>query len=436
MPLRKSILTTILISMLVTILSCGSGGPGIPNLPPGENPEGYKFAASDYSRDTSPDVPQSDMVALADGNTEFAFDIYQELMGEDGNIFYSPFSISQALAMTYLGARGNTETQMADTLHYTLSQDDLHPAFNKLDIELHSRGVGAQGKDGEGFRLNIANSTWGQDGYSFLQGFLDALAINYGAGMRLVDFLHKPEECRGVINRWVEWKTEDRIVELIPPMLITIDTRLVLVNAIYFNAAWNTPFEEYATQPGDFTLLDRSTVTVPLMHQTEGHRYTEGDGFQACEIRYDGAELSMVILLPDIDRFDEIEASLSADFYNGIIDSFSGNSVDLTLPKFEYESDFQLADTLISMGMPDAFGNADFSGMDGTRNLFISDVVHKAFVSVDEEGTEAAAATAVIMNEMAMPMGVEFRADHPFIFFIRDIQTGTILFIGRMLDPR
>ncbi len=436
MQRNTSIALILVIGLLLTIISCGSGS-SIPNLPPDENPDRYTFAASDKTRDGSPDVSGDNLDTLVDGNTQFACDLYQELKSKDGNIFFSPFSISQALAMTWIGARGNTETQIADTMHFTLSQNQLHPAFNKLDLELQSRGEGASGKDSEPFRLNIANSTWGQDGWPWLAPFLDTLAVNYGAGMRLVDFMTMPDECRIIINDWVEDRTEGKIIDLLPEGIITHDTALVLVNAIYFNAAWLEPFKEESTHNGTFTLLDQSEINVPLMEQVKSHRYSDGDGFKAVEIMYDGSELSMLILLPDIDRFDEIESSLDAAMIDGIIGGLGERAVTLTFPKFEFDSDFSLTDTLQDMGMTDAFegGIADFSGMDGSRLLYITDVVHKAYVAVDEAGTEAAAATGVIVGRVSAPEPAEFRCDHPFIFFIRDNITGAILFTGRVVDP-
>jgi len=436
--MRNGTIAVLLVAwILLSMISCGGGGNNTPNLPPGENPNGYKFAGSDKTRDLSPDVPSGNLDALVGGNTEFAFDLYGQLKDEDGNIFFSPFSISQALAMTWIGARGDTETQMADTLHFNLPQATLHPAFNELDLELHSRGQGAKGKDGKGFRLNIANSTWGQDGWTWLPDFLDSLAVNYGAGMRLVDFATAPDECRVTINRWVEDKTEDRIKDLLPEGTIDNSTALVLVNAIYFNAAWLNHFEVENTFTGDFNLLDGSKVDAQLMRQTEDQNYTDGDGYKALELEYDGEELSMVILLPDVGRFEEIESNLDAEMIDGIVEDLSERSVDVTLPKFEYESQFGLVETLTSMGMTDAFmpDIADLSGMDGTRLLYITDVLHKAFVCVDEAGTEAAAATGVVIGYTSVPEPATFKADHPFIFFIRDIETGAILFLGRVLDP-
>jgi serpin B len=339
--------------------------------------------------------------------------------------------------MTYAGARGETEQQMADALHYTLPQARLHPAFNALDQALAKRGEGAQGKDGQGFRLNVANAIWGQAGYQFLPAFLDLLAGNYGAGLRLLDFVAGPEEARVAINDWVSQQTEERIQDLIPPGLITPLTRLVLTNAIYFNAAWATPFEAELTENGPFTLLDGSEVMEPMMRQTGSLGYAEGPGYQAVELPYDGHELSMVILLPEAGEFEAFEEGLGAGQVESILEGLAYRQVALTMPKFEFESEFSLAQALAALGMPAAFsGDADFSGMDGGRDLFISEVVHKAFVSVDEAGTEAAAATAVIVAVTGMPEApVEVSLDHPFIFFIRDIQTGAILFVGRVVDP-
>jgi serpin B len=392
---------------------------------------------SEKERETSPDVSQTDLATLVDGNSAFAFNLYQALRDEDGNLFYSPYSISLALAMTYAGARGDTEQQMADTLQFILSQDRLHPAFNSLDLELSRRGEGAEGKDGEGFRLNIVNAIWGQKDYEFLSQFLDLLAENYGAGLRVLDFINAPEESRITINDWVSDQTEGRIEDLIPQGLINSLTRLVLTNAIYFNAAWEYSFPEDRTVDGPFYLLGGGEVTVPMMRQTESFGYAEGDGYQAVELPYDGGELSMVILLPQTGNFGAFENSLDSQQIAGIIENLEGRQVTLAMPKFEFESEFSLRETLSAMGMPIAFsGSADFSGMTGNRDLYIADVVHKAFVSVDEAGTEAAAATAVVMELTATPgEPVEVTIDRPFIFLIRDIETGAILFVGRVVNP-
>ena len=422
--MKKVFLSITMVVVLLALTACGPASLG-------------EVLRSGKERVTSPDVPDTDLTRLVEGNSTFAFDLYQALRGEEGNLFYSPYSISIALAMTYAGARGETEQQMAETLKFLLSQEDLHPAFNSLDIELAKRGEGAEGKDEEGFRLNIVNAIWGQKDYTFLDEFLDVLAENYGAGLRLVDFINETEKSRVTINDWVSDQTEGRIEDLIPQGIITILTRLVLTNAIYFNAAWEYPFEEDATHNGQFYLLDGGQVVVPMMTQTESFNYTEGDGYQAVELPYDGRELSMVILLPEEGQFEAFESSLDADLVDAVLANLESGEVALTMPKFEFESEFGLKQTLAAMGMPIAFTDvADFSGMTGVRDLHIAEVIHKAFVSVDEAGTEAAAATAVIMTLTAMPVGtVEVTLDHPFIFLIRDIETSTILFVGRVMDP-
>jgi len=382
-------------------------------------------------------VSQDDMSALVGGNNEFAFSLYQKLKDEPGNLFYSPFSISLALAMTYAGARGDTATQMADTLRYMLPQERLHPAFNSLDRELASRGQGAKGKDDKGFRLNIVNALWGQKGYSFLPDYLDLIALNYGAGLRLMDFITAPDESRKAINKWVADQTEQRIKDLIPAGVIDAMTRLVLTNAIYFNAAWASSFDKAATQPGTFHLMDGKDIEIPMMNQTKGLNYLTGEGFEAVELPYDGHELSMLIIVPERGNFTNFEKGLTSERVDTIIRGLAMKQVALSLPSFKYESKFSLASTLAGMGMPLAFSDgADFSGMTGNRDLCIGDVIHQAFVQVDESGTEAAAATAAVMQLTATPAPpLTVTVDRPFIFLIRDIKTGSVIFVGRVTNP-
>ncbi len=422
--MNKTFLYILIVVLMLGLMACAQPVVG-------------EVIQSEKQRVTSPDVSEADETTLVNGNSAFAFNLYQALRGADGNLFYSPYSISLALAMTYAGARSETEQQMADTLHFTLSQGHLHPAFNSLDLELSERGQGAKGKDGDGFRLNIVNAIWGQRDYQFLASFLDLLAENYGAGLRILDFINAPEESRITINDWVTDQTEGRIEDLIPPGLIDTLTRLVLTNAIYFNAAWQHPFSEDMTEDAPFHLLDGGEVSVPMMRQTESFGYTEGDGYQVVELLYDGRELSMVILLPATGQFEAFEGILNAQQVDEITGKLKQRQVTLAIPKFEFESSFSLKEVLSGMGMPIAFsGGADFSGMTGNRDLFIADVVHKAFVSVDEAGTEAAAATAVVMP-LAMPPEepVEVTIDRPFVFLIRDIDSGAILFVGRVVNP-
>ncbi len=392
---------------------------------------------SDKPRETSPQVNAAALSALVDGNTNFALNLYQTMRTPAGNLFFSPYSISEAMAMTYAGARGQTETDIATALSFTLPQNSLHPAFNRLDLELAKRGQGARGKDGEGFRLHVVNAIWGQRDYKFLNPFLDTLAANYGAGLRLADFKGQPEPAREMINGWVSDQTENRIKDLLPPGSVNTLTRLILTNAIYFNAAWQSPFPKAATSPGAFHRLNGTDVTVPMMKQTAPFRYAAGQNYQAAEMPYDGGELSMIVVLPQSGKFDDFEKSLDGPSLKAITDGLAARQVALTMPKFEFESSIGLRQSLTKLGMGIAFTeSADFSGMNGGRDLLIQDVLHKAFVSVDEEGTEAAAATAVIIGTTSMPADpAAMTLDRPFIFVIRDNATGAIVFLGRVADP-
>ena len=428
------------IILSIALLGCGKLPEVSPTAPPPtETPSASatEEVRSEKTRVTIPLATDSELSDLVRGNNAFTFDLYQKLREEEsGNLFYSPYSISLALAMTYAGARGETERQMSNALHFILPQDKLHPAFNALDLQLASRGEGSSGQDGKGFRLNIANAIWGQQGYDFLQDFLDKLAENYGAGMKIANFTEAPENSRVAINDWVAQQTEEKIKDLIPSGTIDNLTRLVLTNAIYFNAAWLHPFDVRATAEGDFHLLTGNSIKAPMMRQTESFGYASGAGYQAVELLYDGSEISMVILLPDKGTFESFENSLNAELISQTSKNLSHNRIELTMPSFEFEAQFKLGETLKKMGMSDAFNPqlADFSGMDGTKSLSISDAFHKAFVLVNENGTEAAAATGVVIGVTSVPPRVT--VDRPFIFLIRDIATNTTLFVGRVMDPR
>ena len=388
-----------------------------------------------------PDIPintsQTDSEVLVDGNNAFTFDLYQTLSQDDGNLFFSPYSISEALAMAYAGARGDTEKDMAEVLNFNLPQERLHPAFNATDLQFKERSQVLGDK--EGFQLNVVNAIWGQQGYDFLDEYLDVLEQHYGAGLRLMDFCNETEQSRITINQWVSDQTEGKIKDLIPQGTINEITRLVLTNAVYFNANWQYPFDTRNTAAGLFYLLDGSSVLVPMMQQTKSLGYAEGAYYQAVELLYYGGETSMVILLPAAGQFDNFEESLDADFVKGIIGDLETCRIALTMPKFEYESSFSLKQALSAMGMGVAFTfpQADFSGMNGDYDLYISDVLHKAFISVNEYGTEAAAASAITMPPSATspPQPKELTIDRPFIFLIRDIPTGSTIFIGRVLNP-
>ena len=346
--MKKSLISVLSILLVVPLVACSQ-------------PVAADIVKSNKARITSPDVSTGDKAALVEGNSAFAFDLYQALRTKDGNLFYSPQSISMALAMTYAGARSETEKQMADTLHFALPQAQLHPAFNNLDIELAKRGQGAKGKDDKGFRLNTANAIWGQKDYKFLPSYLDVLAENYGAGLRILDFVNNTEKSRITINDWVSNQTESRIKDLVPQGAINELTRLVLTNAIYFNAAWQHPFNTDTTTDGQFHLLDGKQITVPMMKQAESLGYAKGEGYQSVELRYDGGEISMIILLPEAGKFEAFEKDLTAQQVATITKSLRSARVTLTMPRFEFDSDFSLKGTLTGMGMPVAFTDkADF----------------------------------------------------------------------------
>lgn len=394
-----------------------------------------RMASSSRNREKNPGTNTDDIQTVVDGNNAFALDLYQSLRGEDGNLVLSPFSISLALAMTYAGARGETETQMAQVLHFP-NQDQLHPAFNALDLALEDTGINLD-KDQEPLQLNIANALWAEQTYTFLPDFLDTLAVNYGAGVHLSDFIGNAETERKAINAWVSEKTKDKINDLLPENTVNSATRLVLVNAIYFKGDWLTPFDADNTTDSTFNLLDGTQIQIPTMGQEMNIPYASGDGFQIVELPYVGDTAAMDIIVPDAGRFEEIESTLSYDELKNIFGKMSQTNLMLRMPKFKVESSFQMAETLKEMGMPAAFdaSTADFSGMTGNNDLFIGNVIHKAFAAVDEKGTEAAAATAVIMLERAAVQKTSVIIDRPFIFLIRDLESGQILFMGRVLNP-
>lgn len=396
------------------------------------------IAQSDLQRVTAPDAPPEQIHSLVENNNTFAFGLYRSLQAQDGNLIYSPYSISLALAMTYAGARGETESQMARTLHFLpQGQGQLHPTYNALDLQLAERGKAASDEE-KPLQLNIANAVWAEQTYPFLQSFLDTIALNYGAGIRLADFINQYEAVRKEINDWVSDQTDEKIKDLIPKGVLNSDTRMALVNAIYFKADWLSPFDADSTQDAPFHLLDGLEVTVPMMHNDTFVPYATGDGWQAIELAYQGETAAMDIIVPDEGRFDEVESNLDYETVSAMLVSLQPASVSLALPKFKFESAFGLADQLKALGMTDAFDPdlANFTGMSERDDLYISAVVHKAFVTVDEKGTEAAAATAVIVGVTSARLSdLTLTVDRPFIFMIRDIPTGQILFIGRVLNP-
>jgi serpin B len=376
----------------------------------------------------------ADRAAVVEGNNAFAIDLYGQLRTQSGNLFFSPESISTDLAMTYAGARGDTAAEMAKTLHFTLPPQRLHPAMGGLLGDLNAPH--------DGYKLRVANALWAQQGYTFLDDFLKLTNSDYGAGFKQVDFKDATEAARLTINQWVEQQTDNKIKDLLQPGVLSSRTRLVLTNAIYFKGDWQTQFDKAQTRDEDFHLSAAQNVKAPMMHREGGFNYFDGGTFQILEIPYKSAELSMIVLLPnDVGGMFALEQSLTAPNTRQWLGQLRPvPKVIMTLPKFKMTQQFELQDTLGAMGMTLAFdAHADFSGMTGNREFYISAAIHKAYIDVNEEGTEAAAATAVVMRSMMarmqQPAPPVFRADHPFIFLIRDNRSGGILFMGRVTDP-
>ena len=364
--------------------------------------------------------------AVVEGMNAFGFDLYDRLADAKGaqgkNLFYSPTSIATALTMTYAGARGNTATQMAEVLH--LPKENVHEGYGAFVGYINEVGKAEQ------FDLTLANALWGQHDYDFLDPFTGLLNEKYEAGLRLVDFRDDVEGARQTINTWVEDRTNDKIEELLKRPDLAPDARLVLTNAIYFNGAWEHTFDPDRTREMPFTTAGGKKVDTPTMYQKKWRRYAETDTAQCIELAYKDSDMAMMVLLPKkADGLEALEKGLDTKTIAGWVDKLKKREVRLYLPKFKMTCRYELKPVLRSMGMTDAFvfGKADFSGMDGTRLLYIGAVIHQAFVDVNETGTEAAAATAVVMRMGAArrPTPV-FKADHPFVFLIRDTKTGAV----------
>ncbi len=367
---------------------------------------------------------------LVEGNNDFAFDMYKEiyLSDKDKNIFFSPLSISTALGMTYAGAKGNTEIQMADVLHFQLPQDELHAAFSMLSDQL---------KEKDGYKLAIANALWGQKDYHFQNNFLKIAGQYYKGGFNTVDFSGNKEESRQTINQWIEKNTENKIKDLLQPDDLNSMTRLILTNAIYFKGDWVSKFKETQTKVASFYTQPEKAVNTPMMHQIGDFGYASTEEAQLLEMPYIGNDLSMVFILPEEENKD-FNVKITPTKLKQWLSRLEEQKVDVTIPKFKFEARYSLGKTLSELGMEDAFElpPADFSGITGGKNLYIKDAIHKAVIEVNEDGSEAAAATAVIMNTKSVMLPAsKFKADRPFIFLIKHKSTGSILFMGRVANP-
>jgi serpin B len=429
------------VPVVMALASLGLGGCGEEAQPPDESLQ----VRSELARDTAPAATVEEVDALVAGSRDFGMDLYHRLAAaqeEPGNLACSPYSLSVAMAMTWAGARGDTEREIGEVMGFTLPQAEQHRAFNWLDLELASREAEAPEAAEVPFSLSLASSAWAQRGFPFEADYLDVLAVNYDAGLYVTDFASDPEAARSDINAWTSDRTAARIPEVLPEGALDANTKLVLVNAIYFAAEWLQKFPDEYTADGAFHALDGGELVVPMMHNSLYAQAVEGSTYQALSLPYQGEELDMVIVLPAEGAFASFEASLDGAGLGTILDALAEaerTTVEVAMPSFDVSGDpIPLVDVLSDMGMPDAFvpGTADFSGI-AQRPMWIDNVYHRAFVKVDERGTEAAAASAVVIDSDGDPDPdpVVFTADRPFVFLVRDIATGAVLFLGRMADP-
>jgi len=369
---------------------------------------------------------------VVNANNQFAFDLYPKFKeeSENGNIFFSPHSISVALAMTYEGARGKTAEEMQRVLHI--------PEDENLRRENFAKIIDGINKPDKKYKLSTANALWPRIDFQLLKEYQDTIEKYYGGKATPLDYAKDSEGSRQIINSWVEDKTEQKIKDLIPPGLLDPSTVLVLTNAIYFKGTWVLQFDPKETKEEDFRTSAGEAVRVPMMRlvdKDEKFNYAETEDLQILELPYDGEDLSMLVILPKGNKLEKIEKELSIEKLSEWKDMLKEQKVDIYIPKFKFETKYFMANTLKKMGMPTAFGpGADFSGINGKGGIWISQVIHQAFVDVNEEGTEAAAATAVMLREIARTTPV-FRADHPFMFLIQERKSGNILFMGKVANP-
>ena len=395
-----------------------------------------EFPSPEETGQNSTSKPEpADVGRVVDANNKFALDYYSRLKGKaGGNIFFSPFSISAALAMTYEGARGKTAEEMRSVFHF--------PEDGNLRRTQYAAIFGEINKKDKKYKLNTANALWAQKDYEFLKEYFDVVGKYYGGKAANLDFIKDAEGSRITINNWVEARTNNKIKDLIPPGILDDSTRLVLTNAIYFKGEWAKPFNKEITGKEKFRISKKRSVKAQMMRMdaTESFNYAENNTLQMLEMPYCGDELSMLLLLPKNDDLAALESSLSVQKLSEWKNNLEEQDVRVFIPKFKFETKYLMAKDLQAMGMPAPFEwpGADFSGMNGTNELYISEVIHQAFVEVNEEGTEAAAATAVFMRAGSAPqikIPVIFNADHPFIFLIQEKYSGNILFLGRVIEP-
>jgi serpin B len=398
--------------------------------PPGE------LASSQQQRITQA-APQADLESTVASNTAFALDVYRKLASPGTNVVFSPYSITTALAMTWAGAASTTSTAFASTLHANLPPSQFHRSMNTLDAALRSRGAGAQGQNGGPFRLNVLNQLFSQKGFVMVPAFLDLLAQEYGAGVRLMDFVAQAEPARQAINAWVSSATAGLIPELLTKGTVDASTRLVLVNTVYFDAAWRTTFDHNATRDAAFSLLDGTSKQVKTMtvSSVAGGASAVVGTTQVLELPYDGSEVSMVLLVPAQGSFSSFEDSLTGAELQRHLAALQPGTFGVELPKFSLKTNADLTQVLSALGLGIAFSpQADFSGLTTSEPVAITGVLHDAVIKVDEAGTEAAAATAVVVGTTSVgPSAIP--VNRPFVFLIRDVATNAVIFMGRVVDP-
>ena len=433
MDKNKVTLMAVALTVILCVLFAGCMGA--------DNGDGQTITPPPSQTPEIPGTVGESEETIAAANNNFAFSLYKTLAAEDksgnSNIFYSPFSISSAFALVYEGAKDKTADEIASVFFFPESVQTLRNGYQGINAGINS--------ENPAYSLSVANALWAEENYSFLDEYINNAKLYYSADTINLDFINQPEESRLTINKWAEDKTSDKIKDLLPDGTINSLTRLVVTNAVYFKGTWVLQFDSEKTHEADFVTSSGDTVKVDMMQRTDDdaiYCYSDTDSLKALKMPYEsdnGDKLSMIVLLPKDNDIKAAEDVLDLTEINGIENSMESKQVRVFFPKFKLETEYSLSDTLKEMGMPVAFtGDADFSGMDGTKNLAISDVVHKAYVDVNEEGTEAAAATAVTIGLTAVveeePVPV-FRADHPFIFLIQEDATGNILFMGRVCNP-
>ena len=428
----RGVVSLLVLAALAVPMTAGCGA---------EEPAVVGEAGGATGNEATAEAASEDIAALVEGGNEFAFDLYGRLAG-DGNLFFSPYSISTALAMTAAGARGNTEHEMATVLHFpTGDVPSAAPFISRERVGASCAALQeglAASRETRGYELHIANSLWGQHDYPFKVSFLDLVERHFGGGFNVADFVGDAEAERVRINQWVEGETRGKIEDLIPPGGVDAITALVLTNAIYFKGQWAARFDEERTTDATFHGT-HGDATVPMMYQKSEFRYFENEDVQVLEMPYRGDEISMLVVLPrpeSLVNLRVIESRLTPEMLSDWSGSLRELKLKVYFPRFEMTwGTEEISGHLAALGIHDAFSSrADFSGMSDLKDLFIGAVFHKAFVAVNEEGTEAAAATAVVMKRLAIIEETVFRADHPFLFVIRENATGSILFMGRVAD--